>query len=216
MSLSFHRIISQRAVNKTVQYDNRLTEFTNPPIHTGDLYVKRDLYVNGTTNLADIHASGNVVVDKNVTVAGTIAASQFLPGQIIYTNMINITGSSQDVNGGGVTANIINYAYTPKNANSSILMEFQTSYSVIGGSGDSASAQLWVDGSQISYTNQYWNNASGGGTRSGVIFPIVGKYVNSSTSQKQINIKVQNNTDVDTITIYKDSSCWLKITEIGR
>ena len=215
MSLSFHRIISQRAVNKTVQYDNRLTEFTNPPIHTGDLYVKRDLYVNGTTNLADIHASGNVVVDKNVTVAGTIAASQFLPGQIIYTNMINITGSSQDVSY-GVTANIINYAYTPKNANSSILMEFQTSYSVIGGSGDNASAQLWVDGSQISYTNQYWNNGPGGGTRSGVMFPIVGKYVNSSTSQKQINIKVQNNTDADPITINKDSSCWLKITEIGR
>ena len=76
--------------------------------------------------------------------------------------------------------------------------------------------QLWVDGSQISYTNQYWNNAQGGGTRSGVIFPIVGKYVNTLTSQKQINIRVQNNTDVDTITIYKDSSCWLKITEIGR
>ena len=216
MSLSFHRIISQRAVNKTVQYDNRLTEFTNPPIYTGDLYVKRDLYVNGDTALKNIHVAGNAVVDGKVEVAGTIAASRFLPGQIIFTDMINITGANQLVNGGGVTADIINYAYTPKNAISSILIEFQSRYYVVGGSGDSATAQLWVDGSQISYTNQNWNFAEGGGTRSGVMFPIIGKYVNSSTSQKQINIKIINNTDVDGITIYKDSSCWLKITELGR
>jgi len=215
MSLSFHRIISQRAVNKTVQYDNRLTEFTNPPIHTGDLYVKRDLYVNGTANFTDIHASGNVVVDKNATVAGTISANKFLPGQIIYTDMINITGSNQTV-GASFTDNIISYSYTPKNSNSSILIEFQTRYAVGGSAEDNASAQLWVDGSQIAYTYQQWTFASGGGTRSGAIFPIVGKYVNSSTSQKQIIVKVYNQTDADPITIYKDSSCWLKITEIGR
>lgn len=215
MSLSFHRIISQRAVNKTVQYYNRLTEFTNPPIYTGDLYVKRDLYVNRTTNLADIHASGNVVVDGKVEVAGTIASSRFLPGQIIFTDMINITGDNQEVYTNN-TDNIISYPYTPKNANSNILIEFQTRYDVVGSGNDNASAQLWVDSSQLAYTYQHWTSASGGGTRSGVIFPIVGKYVNSSTSQKQIIVKLYNGTDTDPITIYKDSSCWLKITEIGR
>lgn len=204
MSLSLHRVISQRAVNKTVQYDNRLTEFTNPPIQTGDLYVKRNLYV-----------SGNVDISGNLSVSGTILASQFFPGQVIFTNMFNITGSNQTINAGN-TNDIISYSYTPKNANSSILIEFQTKYTLGGAGTDSTSAQLWVDSSNISYTYQQWGEALGGGTRSGVIFPIVGKYTNSSITAKNIIVKLQNSTDADAITVYKDASCWLKITEIGR
>jgi cytoskeletal protein CcmA (bactofilin family) len=228
MSLSLHRIISQRAVNKTVQYDNRLTEFTNPPIHTGDLYVKRDLYVYGNERVrGNLDVSGNVDIsgnldvsgNENVTgdlrVSGTILASQFLPGQVIFTNMINITGSNQTITA-NTTSDIITYSYTPKNANSSILMEFQTKYTLGGAGTDSARAELWVDSSNISYTYQQWGEALGGGTRSGIIFPIVGKYTNSSITAKNIIVKLQNSTDADAITVYKDTSCWLKVTEIGR
>ena len=246
MSLSLHRVTGQRAINRTVQYDNRLTEFTNPPIKTGDLYVKRDLHVYGNTELRDIHATGNAVVDGNVTVgknitisgnesitgnltvsgnedvsgnlrvSGTILASQFLPGQVIFTDMFNLVASDVNIGTATRTISIVNWIYTPSYANSSILIEFQTKYTVSGSNGDNASAQLWVDSSNISNTYQGWTDSEGGGTRSGVIFPIVGKYINSSRSQKTIDIRVYNGTDSDIVTVYRDNSCWLKITEIGR
>ena len=231
MSLSLHRIISQRAVNKTVQYDNRLTVFTNPPIRTGDLYVSRDLYVNRNTYITgnldvsgnvdisgNLDVSGNENVTGNLRVSGTILASQFLPGQVIFTDMFNLVDSNVVIGTSDPSFSIVNWTYTPKNANSSILIEFQAKYTVTGSSGDNASAELWVDSSNISNTYQMWTGTEGGGggTRSGVIFPIVGKYINSSLSQKTIKIRVYNGTDTDSITVYRDNSCWLKVTEIGR
>jgi hypothetical protein len=212
MSLSFHRIIGQRAVNKTVQYDNRLTEFTNPPIHTGDLYVKRDLYVNGTANFTDIHASGNVVVDKNVTVAGTISASQFLPGQIIYMDMINISISTS-VSARQSGATIFNFSYTPKNSNSYIIVEFQTGFENPGSTDDTLFAKLYVESTQISQTSEKWIEQS---SRSGNLFPIVGKYTNQNTTAKNISVQIDSGGTDDAITLFGGLYPWLKITEIGR
>jgi hypothetical protein len=59
-------------------------------------------------------------------------------------------------------------------------------------------------------------NSEGGGTRSGVLFPLVGRYTNTNTSSKILTVDLYNATDADTITVNSDNSTWLKITEIAR
>ena len=69
---------------------------------------------------------------------------------------------------------------------------------------------------RISTTYQYWGNGGGTGTRSGTIFPIVGRYTNTNKTAKQIRVDVYNHTDSDAVTIQSNNSTWLRITEIGR
>jgi len=253
MSLSMRNIVSRRVTNKDVQYNNRLTQFTNPPIHTGDLYVINDLtvggntYLNnleirknlkvygdtsvqkidvsnnltviGNTSLKKVDISGNLTVDQNILAYGSIFARQYLPGQIVNVAMFSNTDLSQnDLNiGGGVTSTVFSYSYSPKIANSYILIEYQTIYTLGGSNNDEMFAYLYGDntGPRLSYTYQHWVDGVGGGTRSGTIFPIVGRYTNTDITAKDIRVDVYNHTD-DTVNIQSNSSTWLKITEIGR
>lgn len=67
--MSFRRIQSQTN-NRNVYLENRLNNFTKPPMHEGDLYVERDLH---STNF---YATGNYYLDKFVLIpAGTIIMS---------------------------------------------------------------------------------------------------------------------------------------------
>ena len=268
MSRSMRSFVTGKTINKQVQFNNRLTLFTNPPIQTGDLYVTRDLYVARNTHLnnldicgnltvtgntflnyldvsanADISGnltvtgntflnyldvsanadiSGNLTVTGNMLSYGTISATKYLPGQVVYVDMLDNgqlekpeIGNSQ-VTAGTQNYRVFTYDYTPKIATSYILIEYQTIYTLIGANGDAINAYLQVNGETISTTYQLWNGFVGGGTRSGTIFPIVGRYMNSTTTAKTIRVYINNNTDGDTITVNGDNSTWLKITEIGR
>jgi len=217
-----HGLVNRRVTNKDVQLQNRLVEFTKPPIETGDLIVKRDLTVGRDTHLNHLHVAGNL------DVSGTILAAQFLPGQVVNTLMLSNANIGQYVNTGqtyktiaaGSTVTLFNYAYTPVIANSYLLIEYQSIYSLIGSQGDSIWAYLYTtddsSDNRIGQTYQQWNNGIGGGTRSGTIFPIIGRYTNTDTSLKTIRVDIYNATDADTITVNSDISTWLKITEIGR
>lgn len=216
MSLSMHGLVNRRVTNKDVQLQNRLVEFTKPPIETGDLNVKRDLSVARNTNLNNLHVAGNL------DVSGTIRAAQFLPGQVV--NMVVL--SNVDLSQNALTVNaqttrtVFRYNYTPVIANSYVLVEYQTNYSLIGWGNDSIQAYLYstdvINDNRIGQTIQTWYNDVGGGTRSGTIFPILGRYTNSNTTSKEIRVDVFTNTDADILTINSDISTWLKITEIGR
>ena len=227
MGLSMTRVVSRRSTNKDVQFNTRLTQFTTPPIQTGDLNVLRDLSVGRDTNLNHLHIAGNLDVSGNILCDGTIYARQYLPGQTVNTVMLSNSDLNQavDLNQAALTITVphtntlFTYSYTPVIANSYLMIEYQTIYSLIGSGGDSAWAYLNVydtSDHRISQTYQQWNSAIGGGTRSGTIFPIVGRYTNSNTSQKTIRVDVFNNTHADNITINSDISTWLKITEIAR
>jgi len=195
MSRSINSLVSKKATNREVLFNGRLATFVNPPTHSGDLYVTRDLYVNGT-----------------------IYPMKYSAGQVIKTFMFNNTQLNQtdrDIIGGPIS--IFTFSYTPTSANSYLLVEYQTIYS-FGDSatgGDTMSARMYVSGDEISSTYQRWLNEIGGGTRSGTIFPIVGRYTNSSTSAKIIRVDVTSTVD-DTITVRGNNSTWLKITEVGR
>ena len=191
--------------------------------------VYNNLDVSGNTTVQklklfnNLDVSGNVNVQFNVSTYGTILAQQYLAGQAINTVMLGYTQTDLSQNtltiAAGVTTTLFSYAYTPKNANSYLLVEYQTMYSLEGSAADAANAYLYVnDGTdnRIGRTYQHWVSAAGGGTRSGVLFPVVGRYTNGTVAAKTIRVDVYNNTDSDTITVNGNESSWLKITEIGR
>lgn len=216
---------------------------------TRDLYVARDthlqnldicgnLVVTGNTFLnyldvsSNVDISGNLTIQKNVYSYGTMYAKTYLPGQIVNVTMLDNgqLGQIASINppyhptvaAKNNNYTVFTYNYTPKIANSYIILEYQTIYLLVGSSSDNIYAGLQaIEGtniSNISTTRQQWNASEngGGGTRSGTIFPIVGRYENSNTNVKQIRVYINNDTDADTMTVYGDNSTWLKITEIGR
>jgi len=69
--MSFRRIQSTVG-NRNVFIDNRLTTFTNPPIHEGDLYVPRNEYVGG-----NLDVSGNLTVEKDIRATNFYATGNY-------------------------------------------------------------------------------------------------------------------------------------------
>jgi hypothetical protein len=170
----------------------------------------------------DAYVSGNLQVTGDVLSHGTIQADQFLPGQVVNVIMLsnidlgqtNITLGSTDV-----STNLFSYSYTPKITNSYLLFEYQTIYYLDGSLGDSIDAYINVDDAlgtqEITHTYQVWLNTTGGGSRSGTMFPITARYTNTTNVAKTIRVTVFNNSD-DNLTVEGNYSSWLKITEIGR
>jgi hypothetical protein len=208
--------------------NNRLAEFAVPVMRNYDLYVYRNLVVSGYGRVKDNFivdgdetVDGNVKVGGNVNVDGYVLAKTFLPGQIINVSMFSNTDLGQNslTVAAGATNNVFTISFTPKYSNSYLIVEYQTVYTLIGAGSDAAEAYLHVnDGAdnRISRTFQQWNNSQGGGTRSGVLFPLIGRYTNTNTSTKAIRVDLYNHTDADPLSVANDVSTWLKITEIGR
>ena len=234
-------LVNRRVTNKNVKSNNVLAKFLYPPIFNGDLIVVSDLYVNGTTHLADLDLSGNLYVAENVDISGntildgtldvsgnttcdqSIVAQKFVTGQVANMRILNKTDIGQLATttiAPSVTTSLFSYSYTPKCASSFIVVEYQTKYAFGGGGADNLKAFAIVnDGANntVGETYQQWVEAQGGGTRSGTIFPIVGRYSNTNKTAKTIRVEVQNNTDADTLTITgNDIMTFLKITEIGN
>jgi hypothetical protein len=225
-------LVNRRANNRTVQSNNRLVDFVTPPITSRNLVVHRDLiveqdsYLNGNVTFGgDVSVSGNVSVSRdvsvsgNVSVAGTLQASTFLPGQVINVSMLSGEDLHQDSSkqiDGRTTGNAFSYTYTPKTSNSYILYEYYSVYTVDGGNADTIISSLLVDGVEISSSKQQWVNSQGGGTRSSVLYPIVGRYRNESLSSKTVSVTLDLLSTDDYIIITGGNKTWLKITEIGR
>jgi len=238
--MSMRGLINRRVTNRITQMNNRLAEFAQPVMRNYDLYVYRNFVVSGNEEIkgnstigGDLLVKGNEEVDGNLLVKGDeivngninadgyVLAQTFLPGQVINVSMFSNTDLGQTVNktvNATVTSNIFTLSFTPKYSNSYLIIEYQTSYSLAGNGDDSAFAYLNVnDGTyeRISQTYQKWVNTLGGGSRSGVLFPLIGRYTNTNTSAKSITVDLYNATIGDPITVASDISTWLKITEIG-
>lgn len=241
MSLSMRALVNRKVANKNVKSNDILAKFLYPPIFNGDLIVYSDLFVKGTTHLTNLDVSGNLYVAQNVDVSGntvldgdldvsgnitcdqSIVAQKFVTGQIANIQILNKTDISQATTttiNAAATGTLFTYSYTPKCANSYIVVEYQTKYAFGGAGADSLTAYAIVnDGSDrtVGQTYQQWVNSQGGGTRSGTIFPIVGRYSNSNKTAKNIIVKLQNDTDSDAVTVTGDDiMTFLKITEIGK
>ncbi len=109
-------------------------------------------------------------------------------------------------------------SYTPSSSSSYLWIEFSATYDYNGGStADEFAANIEVGGSEIINVFQKFVNASGGGTRSGVLFPLSGRYTNSGTSALTITVRVKRNSGDDPIRIYGNAGSGLmRIQEIQR
>jgi microcystin-dependent protein len=77
-----YRRAQRRAINRNTLLDNRLTNFTNPPIHVGDLYIERNEFVGGNLTVSgdlstvNFYSSGNYYLDNYVLIPpGTVIQS---------------------------------------------------------------------------------------------------------------------------------------------
>jgi hypothetical protein len=232
--MSMSGLINRRVTNRLTQMNNRLAEFAQPVMRNYDLYVYRNFVVSGNEEIKgnstineDLLVKGDEKVNGNINADGYILAKTFLPGQIINMVMFNNSEINQYVNENQSyltipqmsTVNLFTFNYTPKYFNSHLIIEYQTSYFLSGAGNDQAYAYLNVDDDgnfmRISQSYQKWVNTLGGGSRSGVLFPLVGRYTNTNTTTKTISVDLYNATDNDPITLNSDISTWLKITEVG-
>jgi hypothetical protein len=157
----------------------------------------------------------------NVVFSGFVRGSA--PGTVLKDTMVGnseVTVLSTTIAQTNVNANFVTYSYTPVSSSSYLLIDFHLSrYTVTGTTDDDYFSILSVDGSEISYGYQRFNDDAGGtNNRSGVLFPLMGRYTNSSTSTKEIQVAARRGTADDSISIDSGtgSTMWLRITEVAR
>ena len=114
--------------------------------------------------------------------------------------------------------NVATITYTPKSSTSHLWIEFDAHYDFSNGTTtDDFFSRITVAGSAIVEKNQIMVGQVGGGTRSGTIFPISGRYTNTSTSGIAITVQAKWGSADDAIRVYGSStSGYMRIQEIGR
>jgi hypothetical protein len=158
---------------------------------------------------------GNNIIMNNILDINPVYTA---PGTVLSISMLNYTGVNQ---ASTTTINSSSYqiiatgSYQPVSKNSIIIFEYNTAYAVDGGAADDFYSDIIVNGSEITYGYQNFNNSSGGGSRSGTIFPLIGSYRNTSSTPIIYGVQAKRGTSDDSITVYGDNSTWLKITEIA-
>jgi hypothetical protein len=194
---------------------------------TANNFNANSVYAGTIGNTGAIHTgasatfTGNVVVG-NISSTGSIVAGTFSPGQVIKDLMLSnseVTVSSATIATSGSSTNFITYNYTPTSSSSYLMVHIHISKYVPGGTtDDSWFSQLLVDGNEIAYGWQKVNDdGTGTSGRSGVLFPLTGRYTNTSTSAKQIQVAARRDSADDSIVIDNSSTAiWLRITEVAR
>lgn len=159
---------------------------------------------------------------KNQTAAeaglATVSAGSVLKDTMLSNSQLTVVSTTIAQTTSNV--NFVTYNYTPVSSSSYLMIDFHLSkYIVPGSMDDSYYSILLVDGNEISYGYQAFNDdGPGTNNRTGVLFPLMGRYTNSSTSAKQIQIAARRGTADDSITIDSgtESTMWLRITEVAR
>ena len=178
-----------------------------------------------TSSFSNLSVAGNASVGQTLTVEdvivnGTITTA-FEPGDIIKMSAFDATDLSMI----SVAVNSYSYteigstSYTPKSSSSYLVLEFNVNYYIdsLTIAEDDFYSQITVDGAEIIFSRQIFQNGEGGGTRSGVLFPLLARFTNSSTTPKIISIKAKRgNTDDALIIIANSVSGILRVTEVAR
>ena len=180
---------------------------------SGQLYrVVNNLNESGGSIKMALDTTGNMVVNGFVSPgawrAGQVIQDVILSNTEVTVNTTTIATSTSDTD-------FITYSYTPISSSSYLIIHYHlASYDATGGTGnDSWFSRIKVDGNEITYSAQSTVN----GFRTGVLFPLTGRYTNSNTTAKTINVACRRNSADDSIVITNSStSMWLRITEIAR
>jgi hypothetical protein len=153
----------------------------------------------------------------NLSIAGAVIPSAWTAGQVIKDTTLSnteVTISTTTVATSTSDTDFLTYSYTPVSSNSYLVIHYHlASFSFEGGTGnDSYFSRIKVDGNEITYSRQSTVN----GNRTGVLFPLTGRYTNSNTTAKSIVVACRRDSADDNITIVNTAtSMWLRITEIA-
>jgi hypothetical protein len=154
----------------------------------------------------------------NVVFTGFIKANAWRAGQVINDIILSnteVTVSTTTIATSTSDTDFVTYSYTPLSSTSYLVIHYHlASFSFEGGTGnDSYFSRIKVDGGEITYSRQSTVN----GNRTGVLFPLTGRYTNSNTTAKSIVVACRRDSADDSITIVNSSvSMWLRITEVAR
>ena len=185
-------------INKTIRLNN-----------TGGLEIINSAYNSALLTLTD---SGNL------SVAGTINANAWSPGQVIKDTMLSntdITVNATTIATSTSDTDFITYSYTPVSSTSYLIIHYHLgNYDATSGTGNDAwISRIKVDGGEITYSVQSTVN----GFRTGVLFPLTGRYTNTSTAAKSIVVACRRTGADDSVIITNSTtSMWLRITEVAR
>lgn len=193
---------------------------------TGNANIGGTVRINSAIN-SNTSQSGSLVVigglgvTGNVAIGGTVIRSSYAVGETIFTGMFNNTDLSMQATTTVSSTSFVpvtSLTYTPKSSSSYLWIEFNANFDFNDGSTvDDFWSNITVNGTEIAAINQRFINASGGGSRSGTIFPIFARYTNSTTSGIAISVNAKRGTADDNIRIYGSStSGYMRIQEIGR
>jgi len=170
-------------------------------------------YING-----GLEVENDVQLNSALYVDGKIESDSYVrgyaAGQLLNTSFHTFNNGVLTNNSGTYT-DFASVSYTPVHASSTLLIEYHATFSVNGGNGDGFRSRITVDATEITWRSQSWTNSEGGGTRSGVLFPISMTYTNSNTSAKTIKISANRASGDDTLSV-DTTSAYLKISEYAR
>lgn len=184
-------VLGTQTINSKVSlWDTFFTE--------GALSINNDIILNGNLSLAGLVYN---------TFGGVIQRTLYYPG--------NLTPSNYTFNGG--YTDWVTVTWSPNAYPSTIIVEADASYFISGSGGDSFAVRVRDNGFDQMYKEQFFENASGGGTRSGILFPLRCIYANPNGSSRTINIQIAQTTGADTLTMTQSANQdWsFSITEIS-
>ncbi len=173
-----------------------------------------------TNKLNETGGAVKMAIDTsgNIAVGGFVKANAWRAGQVVNDIMLSnteVTVSTTTIATSTSDTDFVTYSYTPLSSTSYLVIHYHlASFSFEGGTGnDSYFSRIKVDGAEITYSRQSTVN----GNRTGVLFPLTGRYTNSNTTAKSIVVACRRDSADDNITIVNSSSSmWLRITEIAR
>jgi hypothetical protein len=191
------------------------------------------MYTANNTNWGIDSSDGNLRFVKNLNEIGGVVRAYLdntgrffgtAPGSVLSDIMLSnteVTVVSTTIAATNSNVDFITYSYTPVSSSSYLLVHIHISKYTSGpaASGDDSwYSILRVDGSEIAYGWQSTIIGSSGQTfRTGVLFPLTGRYTNSNTTAKTISVAARRSTADDSITIDNSSTAiWLRITEVAR
>ena len=229
-SLSMNKVRG-RALNANTQNTNNYAMWMEPlshkdyPVtHVVNPVNNGVLTSNGVKNTV-IAQPGLTYNNVRLDVSGSVNPTKWTTGQTI--NTVFLAGDDPllnhiDASMNGITSGTIaRYIYTPKSNNSKIIVEYSGYYVIDGNSGgvtDMVEALLKVTSPETTIAKRVQHflagNVHGTGTRSSPMFPIMGAYRNTGTSNLEFKVDFSSNGDVVWFHKAYYDAC-MKVTEIA-
>jgi len=221
-SLSMNKVRG-RALNANTQNTNNFSMWIEPLSHkqypvtnVHNPTLNAVITSNGARDIINAQP-GLLYNNARLDVSGSVNPTKWTTGQTINTVFLVPTDMSQNqtlYTSSGSPHTVASYSYTPKSNNSQIIVEYGALYSITGFNNDEFESRILDGSTTIARRVQQFTDQTGGGTRSGTIFPISGAITNNALTPHNIIIRLI--VASDSVQIYgADYDAFMKITEIS-